>query len=387
MGEVFPTRAKMPRIFVDESKLALEYVPDRIPHREEELRKLVNIFSPVLKTPLISVRSVIIGSPGTGKTMLAKKLGAYLQRESPDLLFVHVNCRAERTLTNVVRNIVRAVSAPLPLRGLSAEELLSALLGFLQSANKRLFLVLDDADFFLEDSADMLYLFTRVQETLKRPGTISSLFVLHSLHALLSLDDWTKGALSSEALVLQKYGVDELRDIVAYRVEEAFAPGAVTDGAIDVCAELSAVYGSARYALELIYRAGKLAESCGALKVLPEHVREARAALPPSVPLEEISNLSLHEKMILLAIARLLKSSEKSKATSGEVEKEYQFICKENFVKPVKHTQFWKLLRNLAKSGLIETQLSGKGYRGRTTLIGLSSVPAALIEKLVGESL
>ncbi|HID73006.1 TPA: AAA family ATPase, partial [Candidatus Micrarchaeota archaeon] len=322
----------MARIFVDESKLALEYVPERIPHREEEFRRLVNIFSPTLETPLVSVRSVVIGPPGTGKTMLAKKLGAYLQGLSDDVIFVHVNCRAERTLANVVRNLVRSVSAPLPLRGLSAEELLSALLDFLQSIGKRLFLVLDDADFFLEDSADLLYLFTRVQETLRYPGTVSSLFILHSPHVLLSLDDWTKGALSSEALVLQRYGKDELRDIIAYRAEDAFAPGAVTEGAIDVCAELSAIYGSARYALELLYRAGKIAEARGAFQVLPEHVREARVGLPPSVPFEEIGSLSFHEKMILLAIARLLKSTEKSRTTSGEVEREHQFLCNESFV-------------------------------------------------------
>ena len=46
------------------------------------------------------------------------------------------------------------------------------------------------------------------------------------------------------------------------------------------------------------------------------------------------------------------------------------------------HTQVWNDVNELARKGIIETKISGKGMRGRTTLIGLSLVSA---KELIGE--
>jgi len=42
----------------------------------------------------------------------------------------------------------------------------------------------------------------------------------------------------------------------------------------------------------------------------------------------------------------------------------------------------WSDVNELSRKGIIETQLSGKGMRGRTTMIGLSLVSA---KELMGE--
>ncbi|MCW3976039.1 MAG: cell division control protein Cdc6, partial [Candidatus Bathyarchaeota archaeon] len=45
------------------------------------------------------------------------------------------------------------------------------------------------------------------------------------------------------------------------------------------------------------------------------------------------------------------------------------------------HTQFWKYIRNLDSCGMITTKISGKGVRGKTTLIGLTAPSPAIFRK------
>ncbi|MEM4700021.1 MAG: cell division control protein Cdc6, partial [Candidatus Nezhaarchaeales archaeon] len=58
-----------PSVFKDEGKLDIHYVPPRLPHREEQLRQLLALFSSVLTAPgSKACRALLIGGTGTGKT-------------------------------------------------------------------------------------------------------------------------------------------------------------------------------------------------------------------------------------------------------------------------------------------------------------------------------
>ena len=89
---------------------------------------------------------------------------------------------------------------------------------------------------------------------------------------------------------------------------------------------------------------------------------------------------------MLMAISTMLKKSDSAFVTIGEVEKSYNALCESMGIAPNHHTQVWNDINELARKGIIETQLSGKGFRGRTTMIGLSRVSAEqLIEELQKE--
>ncbi|MEM4212641.1 MAG: hypothetical protein QXX16_06265, partial [Nitrososphaerota archaeon] len=65
------------RIFKNEEKLSPEYVPSRLPHREEELNLLITFFSThIYGKKGYSVRVLITGPVGAGKTALSKLFGA-----------------------------------------------------------------------------------------------------------------------------------------------------------------------------------------------------------------------------------------------------------------------------------------------------------------------
>jgi cell division control protein 6 len=117
-------------VFVDEGVLDLNYIPDKLPHREEELRLLNTLFDFIVKAPYeMSQRAVIIGGVGTGKTALAQRFGRNMvdaaQRRRFDIKYIHVNCRELRgSLFMVLRRVVKVLKPEFPERGYAASELL-----------------------------------------------------------------------------------------------------------------------------------------------------------------------------------------------------------------------------------------------------------------------
>jgi cell division control protein 6 len=109
--------------------------------------------------------------------------------------------------------------------------------------------------------------------------------------------------------------------------------------------------------------------------LLPSHVREAKAEISPGFEKELLLSLGLHEKLILLALARYLEQIELGYLTMGDLREQYCIACEEYGRRALGYTSFWKRLKNLADLGLISAKTSGKGFRGRTTLVGLL-VPA-----------
>jgi len=54
-------------------KLEFDYVPSRLPHREEQISNLVSFFRLIIDRPgVLSERILITGSSGTGKTSASR---------------------------------------------------------------------------------------------------------------------------------------------------------------------------------------------------------------------------------------------------------------------------------------------------------------------------
>jgi cell division control protein 6 len=96
---------------------------------------------------------------------------------------------------------------------------------------------------------------------------------------------------------------------------------------------------------------------------------------------EYIAALSPHEKYMLLALARVLEESQEAYAAIGTVEREYKAVCEEYNDEPRKHTQIWKYAHGLSAIGVIAASKSGEGVRGKTTLLGLQSIPASTMRE------
>ena len=201
------------------------------------------------------------------------------------------------------------------------------------------------------------------------------------------LDESTLSTLRQNTIFLEPYNEDQLRDIIADRVKEAFYEDVVSKESADLIADIASKNGDARYAIELLERAGMHADHRQSLKVLPEHVRHANASIHPVIRQEIVKDLTTQQKLILLAISIKLKTTQKAYTTMGEVEEAYKRLCEE-FTFPVRsHTQLWEYVQYLQNCDVITTKISSKGQRGQTTLIGLPDVSAEKIENAIREQL
>ncbi len=383
-----------PSVFKSKEKLYPEYVPQSLPHREEHLRRLAQLFKPILLSPgAISQRVLLVGGIGTGKTVTARAFGREFKKlgkeRGIDIEYVHVNCHRDRSLYTVVLEISKQLGLPTPTRGLSAQEMYAAILEYLEDRDKHAIITLDEFDYFIEVAgSDAVYFFVRTYDEYPYASKrVNFIFIARNARSLSALDPATESYLLRNIVRFDPYTSQELFDILVERRNEAFYEGTVEDEVLKYIADIEGVdkggKGNARAALEMLLLAGEAADHEGAGKVTIEHVRKANALVNPELTavFDSILYLPLHELLILLAAVRVLKRKGEAYARMGEVEQEYRQVCEELGEEPRKHTQVYEYVMNLKKLGVIDARISGKGYRGKSTLIGISGAPLDALER------
>ncbi|MEM3587642.1 MAG: ORC1-type DNA replication protein [Candidatus Jordarchaeaceae archaeon] len=386
MPNIVEDELNRPSIFKDESKLSIDYVPERLPHRENELKQLASIFRVTLEKPGNSQRVIITGNIGTGKTALAKNFGHQIVtiagRRGINLYYIHINCRRERTSFTVLNRIVKTLHPHIPRRGFSTEELLQIMREILVEKNMYVILTLDELDFLLKrEGEELLYALIRLfDEQLNVAQRLSFIGIMRSEALFRGLDSSIISSLQQNIIRLKEYSAAQLETILTERVKEALQADVITSEEIKFIADIAAKQGDARYALEILWRAGKIADSRNETHILPEHIREAKSEIYPVVRKDFLRDLPVQHKALLLAISRAL-TMKKAYVTTNEVERIYGIVCEEYDITPRKHTQFWEYLKELEKQGIIATKISGTGTRGRTTLISLQDIPTSILEQ------
>jgi cell division control protein 6 len=383
-------------VFKDEAKLDINYIPSRLPHREKEHRLLMEFFDFLLRFPeRMAQRVIITGDVGTGKTALAQRFGADITLEANklgvNLRYVHVNCREYRGKLFLILQHALAVFRPsFPKRGYSAEEVLSTLVQSLDEENTFMILTLDEFGSLIErEGSEAVYKLTRLQEMRpNKPQRISLICILRDLKSTERLDASAKSTLQRNVISLEKYSQEQLTDILNDRVQMAFEPSTVSEDVVSLTAELAfSESGNARFAIELLWRAGKYADAEGLGIVSPECLRKAVSSIIPTLRKSELASLELHEKLFLLGVARLFKESQKAYASLSEVEKAYAVVCEEFDEQPHSHTQLWKYAHFLSALGILRTEVATTSTRGRSTRVSLPSIPAYELEKELSASL
>ena len=380
-----------PSVFKDQGKLSFDYLPDKMVHRDAQTQRLFSLLRPIVEAGASS-NAFLYGPVGTGKTHTAKRFcldfRKYASESNRALDWDLVNCRQRMGDDAVLLRLLQHFDAHFPERGFSIAEKMESLRKHLEKQRLHFIVILDEVDALLKKSgADLIYSFARIaEEGTTTKGNISMILISQRPNALEYMD---AAALSTfrrtNVVEFPRYDEKELEDIVHGRVALAMHPGTVDDDLVDLIADIASEFGDARYAIELLEKAGMLADEERAEEVAAEHVRGAKAQVHPIEVEERLALLDVPKKLVLLSIAR--KSRKKAYITMGDAEQAYALVCEEYDEKPRAHTQFWKYVKELDALGLVDTKLSGKGEVGKTTLISLPEIPARVLADNLERSL
>ena len=391
MEDVIERELSSSSVMKDLSKLDFDYVPDDLPHRDDQLRLLAQFFKPLLSK--VSQNVVIKGPVGTGKTAMAKKfcekIVAIARKNGVIIESVHINCRKRSTDAMALLGILNHFDSRFPDRGFSVQEMLRVLRKQLQRRDAQLFVVLDEADALLKKSgSDLIYDLTRFSDESTDEKIPVSLLLISQKDVLGMLD---VSALStfkrSNVINLSSYSRDELFDIVKQRRDLAFHSSTVQDDSVDLIADIASEWGDARFAIELLWKAGIAADNQHKNELTPEHVRAAKAETYSVVTETKLQNLSQHQLLTLQAISQRLSHDGTAYVNTGDAEETYAFVCEQANVQPRAHTRFWQYLKEIENAGFITVKKSGKGQLGTTQLISLPDIPAEVMQSKLQELL
>ncbi len=379
-------------IFRDESKLDAAYVPQYLPHREAELKGLVEYFKGSISPAPVAQTVTVLGGIGTGKTMLSKRFGTSIEkaasRRGINLKYIHINCRKERTDYMIWASMAKELQPELELRGYPAEYVQRAVDDLLVETNTILIVCLDEIDYYMSrDGKDILYFLSRPLENhrLDNVARYSMILISRDFSYYYKLDEPSRSSLKKNVIRLEKYNASQLFDILRYRANEAFTEGVMSDEVVTFVSEIASQTGDCRFALEMMYYAGKRADRDGRLEVCFEDVRAAKAEVLPVVSETELRELNLHQKLTYLAAANLLRDS--SSILSGDIFSEYESLCEQHDEPPRSYTSFASYLKDLGNLGFVDakTEVGLKQTGGMSTRVSIQDIPVEILSQKLEE--
>jgi cell division control protein 6 len=386
LDDVFEKFVNEAKLFKDREVLRHDYLPDKLPHREEQIRVLGQAVAPVLKASRCS-NIFIYGKTGTGKTAVTKFVLSHLESKAKEygapVKFCYVNCRMTGSEYRVFASLSQSLGLQIPFTGLSVGEVIDRFRTGLDTTRTIFLIILDEVDALIKDRGDsILYELTRINEALHK-SKVALIGISNDLRLKEFLDPRVFSSLSEEELVFRPYDASELRNILLERSKLGFFDGTLSDSALSVCSALAAAeHGDARRALDLLRVAGEVAERQGSTTVTEEHVRDAEKHIEHNKVVEALKNSTLHSKLVLLSVYHLGKISGGS-ATTGEIYEVYNELCGELGTSLLTQRRLGTLVNELDAMGLLNSKVVSMGRYGRTKKIRLE-ISRSLIQEVFG---
>ncbi len=375
LNEVFERFLNGNRVFRDREVLRHDYVPDILPHREEQIRCIGQICAPVLRGSRCS-NVLVYGKTGTGKTAVVKYVLSRLSNRANEVgahvKVCYVNCQLLSTEYRILSKLCVALNVTVPFTGLAVGEVFDRFRKALDSHKFLFIVVLDEIDALTEARGDiLLYELTRINTTLHY-SKASIVGISNDLGFKELLNPRVMSSLSEEEVVFRPYDAAELRDILLDRARLAFHDGVLFDGALSLCAALAAAeHGDARRALDLLRVAGELGEREGSEAITEDHIRRAERRIEHDRIRDALENLPIHSKLVLCSVY-LLSKAKINYAVTGGIYEIYCELCSQTGLTPLTQRRVSSLVNELDVIGLLNARVVSMGRYGRTKRIRLS---------------
>lgn len=320
------------------------------------------------------------GKPGTGKTLVVKKVISKIQERVKSSNFpiklVYTNSKVETTLYGLLLSFGRQLNMSdkeLPWTGISLSEVFRRIIDVIDKEGLNVILVIDEIDFLVKlvtkGNKDILYHITRANERLNN-GSLTLVGISNNLTFKDQLDPRVISSLGEEEVVFTSYTIQQLHSIIQERIRIAFDVGIVSDAASNLCAAYAGrEHGDARRAIDLIRVAGEVAERDQSESVQPDHIKEALRKIEEDKETAAIQSYPLHEKLLILSIMRA------DGATTGGIYTTYKEMCRKIRQKELSYRRITQMLSEIEMSGIISGRLIHQGVHGNTKKFKLTISP------------
>ena len=363
-------------IFKNKSTLDHRFLPDKLVHRDQQIRQIAKYWIDVLDN-VTPTNLTLYGKTGTGKTAASKfareQLMEVAKEEKIFVKIEYIGCTDFTTEYQVIAELCNRLGKNVPKRGWTKAEIINSfrdIFKYVSNGKKlQLIVILDEIDILLSKDGDgLLY-------TLTRTDNVAILSISNYLDFKNLIKSRVTSSLNDQEIVFPPYGAGQLADILTERAELSFKDNVLDEDVIPLCSAMAAKEeGDARYALDLLKNAGELAFDEDSKTVTNDHVKRAKDKIERSKVTEIISTLPLQQQRVLEAILFLTKKGEE--ITSGKLYDEYRDIAKKDYVT---YRRIFDFVNDLELLGIISTNTISRGRgKGRTNIIKLQCDEALL---------
>jgi len=363
-----------------------DYIPDKILHRDGQQELVTQSLIPLYQKS-IPPNLLVYGKPGTGKTLVVKKVLKQIQnrvdKNAYQIKIVFTNAKDQSNLYNVLVDLGRQLGLKskkttddklwLPSTGLSISEVFNRILYTIEKNKTNTVFVIDEIDHLAKlvdkTGKDILYSITRANLKLKN-GSLSLVGISNDVSFKDQLDPRVISTLSEEEIVFPAYNTNEIKEILEDRIPLAFDENIVTQGALNLCASMACKqHGDARRAIKLLNVAGKTAELNQDNSITDEHVRLAAQRIEIDKESQQLNAFSLHEKLLVITIMKTPNIS------TGDIYSAYKSLCKITCQNELTQRRVTQMLSEIELSGLISGRMIHQGIHGNTKKFNLTISP------------